>query len=233
MHDLARILLVVAACCLSAGLTAPAVVLYQVDNDGFGGGMNVSEGTETRDNWVANVFTVVAGGERINRADLRAYSGLAGADGKILIYRDPDGDGNPATGSPVRLCTQTFTDLSTGWNQIPLTTPVDLGVGDKVIVAFFIANLPGDQFPFGCDNSPYVAGSWWDRGASGGGGYNLDVLTDAVPLNSAHVADGGTWVPSSNGVNIFLIRAQGVEVPEPASLLVLLLGAAALGRRRN
>jgi len=49
-----------------------AVVLYQIDDGSFdAGAMNSSDGSEARDNWMGNLFTIVPGGETITQVQFQ------------------------------------------------------------------------------------------------------------------------------------------------------------------
>ena len=197
--------LVAALAYLLPAISTHAGVLYQLDNGASSGGLNASDGSETRDNWFGNVFTIQAGGEIITSVVFNAY-GLypSMTASKLVIYRDTDGDGNPTSGA-VRVCTQNFNPTSSGWFDIALSTPLTFSVGDKIVVAVFIPSVPGDQFPYNQDNNgASAAGSFWAR--TDPGLFNLDDLSGARQLDQALPDLPFGWKP---GPNHLMLRANG------------------------
>ena len=67
-----------------------AQVTYQLDNNTIQTALNVSDGTETRDNWFGNVFTVVSGATQITRVDNGLFTNAAGATASVVLYRVTD-----------------------------------------------------------------------------------------------------------------------------------------------
>ena len=195
-----------------AALGARAASTYQLDNNTYKSSLNASEGTEAEDNWFANQFTAVAGGNMITQVVYGVYTTAPGSVGDVVIYRQG------ALGY-TRVYTQQFTPLTgnNGTNyflqSINLTTPVSLSVGDNFLVAIFEPNViglsPNDKYPYLLDTGTNPPGSFWDRATPGT--FNLDNISGAVGINQA-LTPGG-WEP---GTGHLFIRANGTVVPEPS-----------------
>jgi hypothetical protein len=199
---------------------------YVLDNGSISWVLNASDGTEPRDNWFANEFTAVAGANLITRVDFEVFTTAPNSAGMVVIYRVTDPGGNPALGAS-RIYTQAF-PLLTGdganlfMQQVNLTQPVLLNVGDKFLVAVFIANVialpPNDKYPYLLDASGSATGTYWDRSTPNT--FNLDDLSGAEPINQ-NLA-GGTWNPGPGHVFIRAYASAGATPP-------LLVGPVSLG----
>src|SRR5450755_1050354 len=60
--------------------------LYQLDNNAISTAVNASDGTEPRDDWFGNVFTVSAGSTFINRVDYGVFTTSPGSVASVSIY---------------------------------------------------------------------------------------------------------------------------------------------------
>jgi hypothetical protein len=222
---------------LLAGLSAQAAtLLYQLDNNSISTALNASETTEPRDNWFGNVFTVSAAGNEITAVDFGVFTTTPNSSAFVSIYRVTGAGGNPALGA-TRLYTQAFTPLTgDGTNaflqQISLTSPVTLNVGDNFLVSILIRDVigapPHDVYPYLLDTSGNATGTYWDR--SNPNLFNLDDLSGALPINQPFITGG-----FSPGAGHVFIRAEAISVPEPTAFLLCGLGSAAalLLRRRG
>lgn len=189
-----------------------ATATYQLDNGSIKSALNASEGTESEDNWFANQFTAVAGGNLLTQVVYGVLTTAPSSVGDVVIYR------MGALGA-TRIYTQQFTPLTgnNGTNyflgSVNLTTPVQLNVGDNFLVAIFEPNVigasPNDKYPYLIDTGTVPTGSFWDRSAPNT--FNLDNITGAVGINQA-LTPGG-WEP---GTGHLFIRANGTVVPEPS-----------------
>jgi hypothetical protein len=189
---------------------------YSLDmNTPTGSSLNASDGTEPLDNWWANEFTAVAGGNVITEVDFGCGTVTAGSYAVASLYRVTGAGGDPALGA-VRLYSQTFKPVpgSTGQpnlNKITLTSPVTLNVGDRFLVAISMTNViglsPNDVYPFPIDKATNSIGSYWDRSAPNT--FNLDDLSQAKPIDQALAAGG--FVPGDSGGHLY-IRAIGTPV---------------------
>ena len=208
-----------------AVLGARAASTYQLDNGSVKYILNASDGNEARDNWFANEFTAVAGGNLITQVVNGYFTAAANSVGDVVIYR------MGALGAS-RIYTQAFTPLTgNGTNvflqSINLTTPVQLNVGDHFLVAIFEPNVAATQSPYLIDTGTSGTGSFWDRSTPNT--FNLDNISGAVPVDQ--MLPDSNWAP---GASHLIIRANGTVVPEPSvfalgSLAVFLL---AMFRRR-
>lgn len=217
MEKVSRICLLGIAITGFVTIAVPAATTYQLDNGSIRYPVNASDGTEPHDNWFGNVFTALAGAERITRVDFGVYTTTPGSSGSVVLYRVTDPGGNPAAGA-TRVYTQAFTPLTgDGTNaflqQINLTTPVSFNAGDMFLVAVFIRNVialpPNDKYPYLLDTSGTATGTYWDRSTPNT--FNLDDLSGARPINQVLTAGG--WAPDAGHI---FIRAVGVEVPKPS-----------------
>jgi hypothetical protein len=198
------------------GLLPIGFTPYSLDmNTPTGSSLNASDGTEPLDNWWANEFTAVAGGNVITEVDFGCGTITAGSFAVASLYRVTGTGGDPALGA-VRLYSQTFKPVpgSSGQpnlNKITLTSPVALNVGDRFLVAISMTNVialgPNDVYPFPIDKTTNTTGSYWDR--SSPNTFNLDDLSQAKPINQA-LAPGG-FVPGDSGGHLY-IRAIGTPV---------------------
>lgn len=234
MRTISRLLITGLAALQLANLALQAQALYQIDNNIVGGVCNASDGSEPLDNWFGNVFTAVSGANLINRVDFGVYTTSPSSIASVSLYKVTGAGGNPALGA-TRLYTQAFTPVtgdgtSTFLQQIPLTSPVALNVGDTFLVSILIRNViassPDDVYPFIIDTSGSSAGSYWGR--SGPNLFDPDNLTGVVPTNQA-LSPGG-FIP---GAGHTVIRAFGVPVPEPSTLALASLGITALLIKRR
>ena len=189
---------------------------YILDNSSISTALNASDGTESRDNWFGNVYTAQANASLITRVDFGVFTTASNSSASVVIYRVTDPGGNPALGA-TRIYTQNFTPLTgDGTNaflqQIPLTTPVHINVGDRFLVAVFIRNVigapPNDKYPFLLDTSGVATGTYWDR--SDPNLFNLDDLSQAKRIDQTLA--GASWNP---GPGHIFIRAVGVSENNP------------------
>lgn len=202
---------------------------YSLDmNTPTGSSLNASDGTEPLDNWWANEFTAVAGGNVITEVDFGCGTVTAGSYAVASLYRVTGAGGDPALGA-VRLYSQTFKPVpgSTGQpnlNKITLTSPVTLNVGDRFLVAISMTNVlalgPNDVYPFPIDKSTNSTGSYWDRSAPNT--FNLDDLSQAKPINQALAAGG--FVPGDLGGHLY-IRAIGTPITTSGPTLAIRLSS--------
>jgi len=226
--------IVLAALLLPAG-AARGDYIYQIDNNDFGAGaMNVSDTSETRDNWMGNLFTVAAGAETITHVYFQAgdYTSTI----TVGIYTD-NGDANPPQAATL-VYQEDFTMAPNTLNDFALTAPPVLTAGDKMVVGILIGNVPGDKYPYAISSNTDLGRSNWDRDFSVAKGdpedYAMTIgdLSKAVPTDQPLIPGG--WNPGvDSGCSTAGIRAEGVPEPATLSLLGLGAGAAAFLRRRR
>ena len=239
MRGLTTKLLTTATILQLAAFGAKAQHTYQIDNNTINYLANASDGTEPLDNWFGNEFTAISGANLLNGVDFAVGTVSNGTtritSATLAIYTV----GDPAIGA-TRVYTQTFTpvavDGAVNLQHINLTTPVLVPVGDVFLVSVLMNNViglgPNDVYPFVLDTSTTSTGSFWDRSAPNT--FNLDNLDDARLLSYGLAPDGSGAPPFIPGGRLIL-RADGIAVPEPTTLALAGLGAAALlmFRRRN
>jgi len=218
---------------LSVSTRVNAAVTYQIDNNDFSAGsMNVSDGTETRDNWIGNIFTIQAGAEKITHVLFR--SGPDAWPVTVGIYKD-NGDATPPKAATL-IYQQNFNSAKDTLNDFVLTTPPVLAAGDKMVVGIFAASVPGDKYPYAVSKDTTLGRSYWDRNFSIANGDGADIALSLNDLSKAvatnQLVSPNAWLPSQYDCNTAGIRALGEVVPEPATVGLLVLGGLLLRRRR-
>jgi hypothetical protein len=212
-----------------------AQVTYQVESLAAGSAhelFNNSQGSETEDCWVANSFTVAAGGTRLNSLTFLVGSALTNQTVTAAIYTGTSLT-NPS--GLVRIVPSTTTVSVTSatnvFQTITLATPVDLSVGQIFYAALLIRSVPGTLFPYSSDaqspGPPTPLGrSFFDVGPTQGAAYNLDVTTNATVLGGTHPVVSVAQSPGN-----LALRVDASPVPEPSSLMLAGLGVAFVVRR--
>ena len=255
------LLLLLGLLALSA-TAARADYLYQWDtpvgnvgNGQLGDGyqeFNNSLGNESEDTWVANAFTVVAGGEDIKSISFLTGDSYTNRAMTAVIYTGQSTT-NPQAGSGLQRIVATTTTLPVTadpgtWVTIPLANDVVLPVG-QVFYAALLADAVGggtSDMLFAEENSGSggtplndMTHSFYDVAAPFGtvNAYNLDNTQTATVLGGVNPTEGGS--PENVMYYGTLVeRVNAVAVPEPASLALLTaFGAIAAGlafaRRRQ
>jgi hypothetical protein len=234
MRTISKVFLLALAAFQFTTVGLQAQLLYQIDNNTIGNVVNASDGSEPLDNWFGNVFTALPGANLINRVDFGVYTTTPGSVASVSLYKVTGAGGNPALGA-TRLYSQAFTPFTgDGTNfflqQIPLTSPVALNVGDTFLVSILIRNViasqPNDVYPFLIDNGTSSAGSYWGR--SGPNLFNPDNLSGVVQIDQP-LSPGG-FAP---GPGHTIIRAFGIAVPEPSTLALAGLAITGLAIRKR
>ncbi len=160
--------------------------------------------------WWANGFTAQAGAETINTVQIAFHGGYvtAGMPFKVMIYEDPDDDGNPGTG-PIALLAEadaTVVDASGGTFQ-------DISIGPATVAGkFFVAaliNHTWGQYPAALDQTT-SAGVSWLAGSTSTAIDPSSPFTPAPEFGPFRIDDIG--LPGN-----FLLRAVGGAVVTPAA----------------
>ena len=208
--------------------------LYQVD-DGTSENSVGLGATSANDVIWLNTFTKVAGAENIVSINIGfgtpLFPGTNAANGTpitLLIYNDPTG-GDPSDGVLINSFNSTLQNVDTNAGANYAVPGGAVIASNNFAVGVIIRNALGAQnpFPAGIDETdPDVAARSW-IGFAGPNAVNTANLAGSIPAANRGFIEAfglpGNW----------LVRANGVEVPEPASLSLLGLGALSLVRRRR
>lgn len=214
--------------CLSFSLLASArAVTYSID-----GGTAIGAAGDTAPSWSAaalNHFTVVAGGQNINSVSVMFgaagfATNLAGGEPfSVVIWNDPNGDGNPADATVLSSAAGTITTFndSVTFQTTPIP-PVGLSVGQSFFAGVYFQSV-NNQSPLGVTLTGTPTESWV--------AYNA-----ATPVNLNSLATSNAFgllqsVVSNPPGLVAMVRANGV--PEPASFTLAGIAALGLLRRRR
>jgi hypothetical protein len=233
-------------------LPGQAAVLYHLDNIGEAGQNRLFPvGLEPRSDYAGTIvgdlmwlnrYTVEPGGESLDavsltfgatpRTGLTRNSGLADWQTRsypitVLLYRDPNNDGNPIDAELLTQATRSIQNPdSLNFTTIPIA-PAILPVGQNFFVGALFRNLERDQRPatadLGATDSAMLGRSWFAIGNHGDGQpSNIDIHN----LANNFASNGGqSPVPLPSVYGSWVIRATGQpvrkKVPEPGSLLGL------------
>ncbi len=209
---------------------AQASVLYKVDDGQSNLSVGVTGGSGRYDLFWLNSFTVQPQGEVINSISLTwgtpVYAGLTGMfpgmATEVLLYSDPNNDGNPNDAVLLTSATTAVANPNTDIFTKVAIAPT------KVTGNFFIAALMrnlniGTTYPASLDTTSPVNNRSW-IGFTGGNSFNVNNLSGLFRTESV-------GLPGN-----FMLRAEGegVSVPEPASVVGLLaFGAVGTTLRRK
>ena len=215
--------------CLSFSLLASAsAITYSIDS-----GAPVGAVGDTSATWAAaavNHFTVVAGGQNIQSVSvlfgaspISPASNLVGGEPfTVVVWSDPNGDGNPADALVLSSATGTITTFDD--NVTFQTTPISalgLSVGQSFFAGVYF-NAIGNKRPVAA-SGPGSPGESWVA-------YNAASPLDLNDLDAANAFGLLGTVAGSPGI-VAMVRANGV--PEPASFTLAGIAALGLLRRRR
>lgn len=182
-----------------------------------------------------NTFPTVAGAEKITSVSVaygaNGFTGVSATNGTpvtILVYNDPDG-GDPANGTLLASVPSTVQNTNTNiFNTVVIPGGAVVGSNFAVGVIMRAAQGATNPFPAAEDTTaPSLAGRSWIS-FDGPNAVNTSNLAATPAANRGFIETFGSTL-----VGNWLVRADGVAVPEPASLGLLGLGTLALVRRRR
>ena len=209
-------------------LTSSHAAVYSIDTGTAAGAI----GDNASPNWSAaglNHFTAVAGSQNIVSisvvfgAGAPSTTNLVGGEAfTVVIWNDPDGNGNPSDAQVLSSAAGTITVFNDNVTfQTTPITPVGLSVGQSFFAGVYYQNY-FNKFPGGVSGSGTPGESWVSFNA-----------TAPLNLNNLAAADAfgvlGT-VTGSPGI-VSMVRANGV--PEPTAAAFAGLAALGLLRRRR
>jgi hypothetical protein len=227
----AFILLITAAVLLPGVLSAQSNYVYQLDNGVPNTVFNNSAGSETEDNWVANSFQVVSGGNILESVEFLAGVSFNNQPIDVVIYTGSSLTNPDAGGGLVRVST-TATTVTVNAGQfatLDLNSPLTLPVGQIFYAALLMPGVPGNVYPWYIDTGD-LNQSFFDVGPTQGAPYDLDNTGNATVLGGSNPVVGQAQPPGD------LILRVNATVPEPATWGLLAGGVglfAAWRRRRN
>lgn len=209
-------------------LTSAHAAVYSIDAGTAVGAV----GDNASPNWSAaaiNHFTVVAGSQNIVSISavfgtaLPFVSNIVGGEAfTVVIWSDPDGNGNPSDAQVLSSASGNITVFNDNVTfQTTPITPVGLTVGQSFFAGVYYQNYL-NKFPGGVSGSATPNESWVSFNAT-------------APLNLNNLAAADAFgvlqtVVSSPGI-VSMIRANGV--PEPTAAAFAGLAALGMLRRRR
>jgi hypothetical protein len=214
-----------AAVCVALVCTtrpATAAFIYNLQPSGVvsSSGFNNSKGSEAENDFVANSFTVVAGGTHITAVNFLAEGGNIPANqpATVAIYTGSSLTDPHAGAGLVRVATgsATLTASPAGpplTYTIDLSQPADLPVGQVFYAALLLPNVTTFPFATWAFSTP-LGRSFFDAGPTLGAPYNLDNTGNLTVLGGTHpVLGAGVQDPG----NLVL---GAVATPEPSGWLL-------------
>jgi hypothetical protein len=167
-----------------------------------------------------NQFNVVGGGNTINSVSVAWGEVPNGASASIVVWNDPNIDGNPndaqVVGTPLNVVTS-----NSDTDTFNIYDIADVFVSDSFFVGVFM-NSPSGSYPARWDSSTSLGKSWIAALGS-----DLNALGSwYLPVNTIDTYGwAGNWMIRANG--------ETSNVPEPTSITLFGLGLAGLAALRR
>ena len=212
---------------------AQASVLHRLDDGQSNAALGLTGGGGRYDLFWLNSFTAQPQGEVINSISLTwgtpVFAGLTGMfpgmATEVLLYSDPNNDGNP---NDAVLLTNATTAVANPDTDIFTNVAI---APTKVTGNFFIAALMRNlnfntTYPAAIDTTSPVNNRSWIGFTTPGNSFNVNNLSGLFRTES--IGFRGNWMLRAEGI------AEAVSVPEPASVLgVLAFGAIGVASRKK
>ena len=221
---------------LVAAAPARSAVTYSLDDGTAESGVGLTPPGGSV--FFANRFTAAPGGEKLTSISIAygvpAFPGAArtGTPVQLLVFKDAEGRATPER--PVLLASAPDEVTNPGTNTFNRVAIDPTVVDGTFFVGVLVSGLPSDgRFPIAFDRSTAANQSFAAFFSTPVQIGRLESLVYEPSRNSSSIGniDLGAIVRVVDGN--FMIRAEGVPVPEPSAAMAAVPAAAALAMRRR
>jgi large repetitive protein len=172
--------------------------LYAIDDGGMENAIGFTGASGNDVMWL-NYFTAIEGCELINMIYV-AWGDMAnGGACRLILYEDPDNDGNPDDAVYLTEATTTVANANTSIFTGVSITPTTVSGG--FFVAALCQNLPDYQFPAAMDQTTPQGNSWIIADFSAGGFDVNNLMTNDFPPTNIDLYFPGNWLLRAEGTN--------------------------------